>query len=81
MKAEIKETVNKMNVQYANEMQEKIDQYYADHREYTNWYNEMSNKFNKWKNEEIEKISQLKIVVPKDLEGIFQKVKSVGSKR
>lgn len=81
MKAEIKETVNKMNVQYANEMQAKIDQYYADHREYTNWYNEMRNKFNKWKTEEIEKISQLKIVVPKDLEGVFQKVKSVGSKR
>ena len=81
MKAEIKETVNKMNVQYANEMQAKIDQYYADDREYTNWYNEMRNKFNKWKTEEIERISQLKIVVPKDLEGIFQKVKSAGSKR
>ena len=81
MKAELKETVNKQNIQLANEFQSKTDQYYAEHREYTSWYQEMRNKFNKWKTEELEKISQLKIVVPKDLEGVFQKVKSVGSKR
>lgn len=80
MKAELKETVNNINQQKCDAFQLKIDAYYADHREYKAWQNEMRNKLNKWKVSETERLSKLKIVVPKDLNGIFQKVKAVDSK-
>lgn len=80
MKAELKETVNNMNQQRYDEHQVKIDAYYAEHREYVAWKNEMRNKLNKWKVSETERLSKLKIVIPKDLSGIFQKVKAVDSK-
>jgi hypothetical protein len=80
MKAELKETVNNTNQQRYNDYQVKIDAYYAEHREYKAWQNEMRNKLNKWKVSETERLSKLKIVVPKDLSGIFQKVKAVDSK-
>ena len=80
MKAELKETVNNINQQRCDEYQVKIDAYYADHREYKAWQNEMRNKLNKWKVSETERLSKLKIVIPKDLNGIFQKVKAVDSK-
>lgn len=80
MKAELKETVNNINQQKCDEYQVKIDAYYADHREYNAWRNEMRNKLNKWKVSETERLSKLKIVVPKDLKDIFQKVKAVDSK-
>ena len=80
MKAELKETVNNMNQQRYDEYQVKIDAYYAEHREYKAWQNEMRNKLNKWKVSETERLSKLKIVVPKDLKDIFQKVKAVDSK-
>ena len=60
--------------------QVKIDAYYAEERAYNAWYNEMRNKLNKWKVSETERLSKLKIVVPKDLKDIFQKVKAVDSK-
>lgn len=78
MKAEIKEEVNKQNQQRANDYQVLIDKYYADHRVYNNTLIDLRNKFNKWKISENERISQLKIVIPKDLNGVFQRVKSVG---
>jgi hypothetical protein len=80
MKAELKETVNNLNQQKCNTLQLKIDAYYAEHREYIAWKNEMRNKLNKWKVSETERLSKLKIVVPKDLKDIFQKVKAVDSK-
>ena len=80
MKAELKETVNNINQQRYDEYQVKIDAYYAEHREYKAWQNEMRNKLNKWKVSETERLSKLKIVIPKDLSGIFQKVKAVDSK-
>lgn len=80
MKAELKETVNNMNQQRYDEHQVKIDAYYAEHREYVAWKNEMRNKLNKWKVSETERLSKLKIVIPKDLKDIFQKVKAVDSK-
>ena len=80
MKAELKETVNNTNQQRYNEYQVKIDAYYAEQREYKAWQNEMRNKLNKWKVPETERLSKLKIVIPKDLSGIFQKVKAVDSK-
>ena len=80
MKAELKETVNNTNQQRCDEYQVKIDAYYAEHREYNAWHNEMRNKLNKWKVSETERLSKLKIVVPKDLKDIFQKVKAVDSK-
>ncbi len=80
MKAELKEIVNNLNQQRCDEYQVKIDAYYAEHREYKAWQNEMRNKLNKWKVSETERLSKLKIVVPKDLKDIFQKVKAVDSK-
>lgn len=80
MKAELKETVNNINQQRCNEYQVKIDAYYAEHREYKAWQSEMRNKLNKWKVSETERLSKLKIVIPKDLKDIFQKVKAVDSK-
>lgn len=80
MKAELKETVNNMNQQRYNDYQVKIDAYYAEERAYNAWQKEMRNKLNKWKVSETERLSKLKIVVPKDLSGIFQKVKAVDSK-
>jgi hypothetical protein len=80
MKAELKETVNNINQQRYDEYQVKIDAYYAEDRAYNAWYKEMRNKLNKWKVSETERLSKLKIVIPKDLSGIFQKVKAVDSK-
>ena len=80
MKAELKETVNNMNQQRYNDHQVMIDAYYAEERAYNAWYNEMRNKLNKWKVSETERLSKLKIVIPKDLKDIFQKVKAVDSK-
>ena len=80
MKAELKETVNNINQQKCDEYQVKIDAYYAEHREYNAWRNEMRNKLNKWKVTETERLSKLKIVIPKDLKDIFLKVKAVDSK-
>lgn len=80
MKAELKEIVNNTNQQRYDEYQVKIDAYYAEHREYNAWQNEMRNKLNKWKVSETERLSKLKIVIPKDLKDIFQKVKAVDSK-
>lgn len=80
MKAELKETVNNINQQRYDEYQVKIDAYYAEDRAYNAWQKEMRNKLNKWKVSETERLSKLKIVVPKDLSGIFQKVKAVDSK-
>ena len=80
MKAELKETVNNTNQQRCDEYQVKIDAYYAEHREYNAWKNEMRNKLNKWKVSETERLSKLKIVIPKGLKDIFQKVKAVDSK-
>ena len=80
MKAELKEFVNNLNQQKYNALQLEIDAYYAEHREYNAWHNEMRNKLNKWKVSETERLSKLKIVVPKDLKDIFQKVKAVDSK-
>ena len=80
MKAELKETVNNMNQQRYNDHQVMIDAYYAEERAYNAWQSEMRNKLNKWKVSETERLSKLKIVVPKDLNGIFQKVKAVDSK-
>lgn len=80
MKAELKETVNNINQQRYDEYQVKIDAYYAEDREYNAWQKEMRNKLNKWKTSEMERLSKLKIVIPKDLKDIFQKVKAVDSK-
>ena len=80
MKAELKEIVNNTNQRKYDEYQVKIDAYYAEHREYKAWQNEMRNKLNKWKVSETERLSKLKIVIPKDLKDIFQKVKAVDSK-
>ena len=80
MKAELKETVNNINQQRYDEFQVKVDAYYAEERAYNAWQKEMRNKLNKWKVSETERLSKLKIVIPKDLSGIFQKVKAVDSK-
>lgn len=80
MKAELKETVNNINQQRYDEYQVKIDAYYAEERAYNAWQKEMRNKLNKWKVSETERLSKLKIVIPKDLKDIFQKVKAVDSK-
>ena len=80
MKAELKETVNNINQQRYNEYQVQIDAYYAEDRAYNAWQKEMRNKLNKWKVSETERLSKLKIVIPKDLKDIFQKVKAVDSK-
>jgi hypothetical protein len=80
MKAELKETVNNMNQQRYNDHQVMIDAYYAEERAYNAWQKEMRNQLNKWKVSEMERLSKLKIVIPKDLSGIFQKVKAVDSK-
>ena len=80
MKAELMETVNNTNQQRCDEYQVKIDAYYAEERAYNAWQKEMRNKLNKWKVSETERLSKLKIVIPKDLNDIFQKVKAVDSK-
>lgn len=74
MKAEIKEEVNKQNQQRTDDYQVLIDKYYADHRVYNNTLIDLRNKFNKWKISENERISQLKIVMPKDLNGIESEI-------
>ena len=80
MKAELKETVNTLNQEKCDAYQVKIDEYYAKIREFNAWQNEMRNKLIKWKTSELERLSKIKIVIPKKLNGIFQKVKAVDSK-
>lgn len=75
LKAEIKEVVNKKNSEIADKRQEELDQYSELSDNYYKWYQEMRNAFNKWKISEKERISQLKIVIPTELNSVYSKLK------
>lgn len=79
MKAEIKETVNKLN-------QELYDQHLIDSSTYTNQCREydtmwadIRTKFLAWRANELERISKLKIVIPNALKPVFDRVKDLGN--
>lgn len=61
------------------ESQIKADSEYA--KAYAEWSTDVSNKLNNlrnWKNEEIKRVGDLKIVIPKTLEPIYQKINNLG---
>lgn len=61
------------------ESQIKTDSEYA--KAYAEWSTDVSNKLNilrNWKNEEIKRIGDLKIIIPKSLESIYQKINNLG---
>lgn len=61
------------------ESQIKADSEYA--KAYAEWSTDVSNKLNNlrnWKNEEIKRIGDLKIIIPKSLESIYQKINNLG---
>lgn len=61
------------------ESQIKADSEYA--KAYAEWSTDVSNKLNilnNWKNKEIKRIGDLKIIIPKSLESIYQKINNLG---
>lgn len=75
MKAEIKKTINDTNVANEQEYQEKLFAFVEEGKEYQSVMDDIRSKFNAWKTSKREEISNLKIILPKDLLGIFNEIK------
>lgn len=78
LKAEIKETVNKIDMTREREYQERMAQFKADYDKYNSKLQELRSRFNNWKTSEHERISQLKITLPTNLLGIFEEIRKQG---
>lgn len=78
LKAELKETVNKIDMTREEEYQERLAEFKADYERYNSKIQELRSRFNNWKTSEKERISQLKITLPKNLLGIFEEIKKQG---
>lgn len=78
MKAELKESVNKINSRLETEYQEKMTEYKANCDKYNSEIAELRSRFNSWKISEKERISQLKITLPTNLLGIFEEIRKQG---
>lgn len=78
MKAELKETVNKLDMTREKEYQDRMAEFKADYERYNSKTLEFRSQFNNWKTSEQERISQLKIILPKNLLRIFEEIKKQG---
>lgn len=78
MKAELKETVANLTREAYDKHQVLLDEWTEKRRAYNAALTELRNKFVIWKTTELERISKLKITVPKHLMATFEKVKKAG---
>lgn len=81
MKAEIKETVNKLNSQRETEFQERMAKFKEEYDKYSQTLQKLRSQFNSWKISEQERISKLKIVLPSNLLEIFEEIKKQGDSK
>lgn len=75
LKAELKEEVNKLSNAREQEYREKMAEFKAKYDRYNSELGELRSRFNSWKTSEMERISKLKIALPKDLLNIFEEIK------
>ena len=78
MKAELKETVNKLAMTREREYQDRVAEFKADYERYNSKMQEFRSQFNNWRTSEQERISQLKITLPTNLLGIFEEIRKQG---
>lgn len=78
MKAELKESVNKLDMTREKEYQDRLAEFKANYERYNSKMQELRSQFNNWRISEQERISQLKITLPKNLLGIFGEIKKQG---
>lgn len=78
MKAELKETVNKLDMTREREYQDRVAEFKADYERYNSKMQEFRSQFNNWRTSEQERISQLKITLPTNLLGIFEEIRKQG---
>lgn len=78
LKAELKETANKINCDNDNQYHVKIDAYRTEQHEYNTRWSEIRTQFNTWRTKELERISKLKITIPDALKPIFNIIKAAG---
>lgn len=75
LKAELKEEVNKLSNAREQEYREKMAEFKAKYDRYNSELGELRSRFNSWKTSEMERISKLKIALPKDLLDVFEEIK------
>lgn len=75
LKAELKEEVNKLSNAREQEYREKMAEFKAKYDKYNSELGELRSRFNSWKTSKMERISKLKIALPKDLLDIFEEIK------
>lgn len=78
LKAELKEEVNKLSNGQEQEYREKMAEFKAKYDKYTSELGELRSRFNSWKTSEMERISKLKIALPKNLLDIFEEIRRQG---
>lgn len=78
LKAELKEEVNKLSNTQEQEYREKMAEFKAKYDKYTSELGELRSCFNSWKTSEMERISKLKIALPKNLLDIFEEIRRQG---
>lgn len=78
LKAELKEEVNKLSNTQEQEYREKMAEFKANYDKYTSELGELRSRFNSWKTSEMERISKLKIALPKNLLDIFEEIRRQG---
>ncbi len=75
MKAEIKESVNKLNSEKEDEYKRKLAEYKKEFDTYSLTLADIDSQFSSWKISEKERISKLNIVLPSNLLEIFNEIK------
>lgn len=77
LKAEIKDTVNKLNREKYEQYRITVDDWSEQNKAYNSAYSELRSQFFNWKRNELERISNLKIVIPNALKSIFNEIKAI----
>lgn len=79
LKSEIKETLNNLIREINNKYQEQFDIYNVAKKDYNDFWDTLRVSFNNWKTNELEKLSKLKIIIPKELQNTFEILKEIGN--
>lgn len=80
MKAELKEECNVRNTMAFTDYQKEYSDWEVAYSKYTSDLAKVQNKFADWKRCELEKIANLKIVIPNDLKPVFKIILEATSK-
>jgi hypothetical protein len=75
MKAEIKDSINIISLERFDEHQRQCDAWQAEHKIWEANWDKLRNQFLTWRTNELERISNLKIVIPNDLKDTFDIIK------